>query len=113
MTACGNSIQQAVRVTPGCHLFLLGAKVHDPADDLDPDRPHLEVLARVHLDPRLRGKLDPAEVALRTYPNIQVAGRVIGLRSRHSGRSVASVAAGNQVLGKRLRLLNEAEAAVY
>jgi RNA polymerase sigma-70 factor (ECF subfamily) len=34
----------------------------DPAQALEPFRSYLEVLARVHLDARLRGKLDPADV---------------------------------------------------
>jgi RNA polymerase sigma-70 factor (ECF subfamily) len=32
------------------------------AEALEPFRHYLEVLARVHLDPRLRGKLDPADI---------------------------------------------------
>ena len=37
------------------------------AEALEPFRRYLEVLARVHLDSRLRGKLDPADIFQQTF----------------------------------------------
>src|SRR6516164_5277079 len=51
--------------------YKIDAMLSDPAQALEPFRSYLEVLARVHLDPRLRGKLDAADVVqqalLRAY----------------------------------------------
>lgn len=50
----------------------------EPSQALEPFRPYLEVLARVHLDRRLRGKLDPADLvqqvmlrALAAWPELK------------------------------------------
>src|SRR2546429_8349955 len=52
-------------------FFKIEAMPTDPSQALEPFRSYLEVLARVHLDARLRGKLDPADVVqqalLRAY----------------------------------------------
>ena len=45
----------------GCRLTSIEIMPTAP-EALEPFRRYLEVLARVHLDPRLRGKLDPADV---------------------------------------------------
>src|SRR5215469_16703046 len=46
----------------------------DPAAEaLEPYRRYLEVLAHVHLDARLRGKLDPADVAQQALVRAYVA----------------------------------------
>src|SRR4029453_1424309 len=50
----------------GCRLFPVGSMPPTPAETLEPFRRYLEVLARVHLDPRLRGKLDPADLVQQT-----------------------------------------------
>jgi RNA polymerase sigma-70 factor (ECF subfamily) len=39
---------------------------HDDADQLEPFRRYLKVLAELHLDRRLRGKLDPSDVVQQT-----------------------------------------------
>lgn len=45
----------------------------DAAQALEPFRSYLEVLARVHLDPRLRGKLDAADVVQQALPRAYAA----------------------------------------
>src|SRR5262249_45077500 len=42
-------------------LSKIEAMLSDPSQALEPYRGYLEVLARVHLDARLRAKLDPAD----------------------------------------------------
>jgi RNA polymerase sigma-70 factor (ECF subfamily) len=58
-----------------------------PAEILEPFRPYLEVLARIHLDPRLRGKLDPVDLVQQTL--LRACAALPELR----GRSPATLAA--------------------
>ena len=57
------------------------------AEALEPFRRYPEVLARVHLDPRLRGKLDPADIVQQTL--LRACAALPELR----GRSPQSLAA--------------------
>ena len=45
---------------------MVGAMATTNAEALEPYRRYLEVLARGHLDARLRGKLDPADIVQQT-----------------------------------------------
>src|SRR5262245_15086553 len=58
-----------------------------PAEALEPFRRYLEVLARAHLDPRLRGKLDPTDLVQQTL--LRACAALPDLR----GRSPESLAA--------------------
>jgi RNA polymerase sigma-70 factor (ECF subfamily) len=57
------------------------------AEALEPFRRYLEVLARVHLDPQLRGKLDPADLVQQTLL------RACAALSERRGQSPESLAA--------------------
>lgn len=67
------------------------------AEALEPFRRYLEVLARAHLDPRLRGKLDPADIVQQTL--LRACAALPELR----GRSSPSLAAWlRQILARTL-----------
>jgi RNA polymerase sigma-70 factor (ECF subfamily) len=53
------------------------------APDLEPYRRYLTVLASVHFDPRLRGKLDPADLVQQTF--VRATAAAGDLRSREPG----------------------------
>jgi RNA polymerase sigma-70 factor (ECF subfamily) len=67
------------------------------AETLEPFRRYLEVLARVHLDPRLRGKLDPADVVQQTL--LRACAALPDLRGRSPGTIAAWL---RQILARTL-----------
>ena len=67
------------------------------AEALEPYRRYLEVLARGHLDPRLRGKLDPADVVQQTL--LRACAALPGLRGRSPENLVAWL---RQILARTL-----------
>src|SRR6516164_1419988 len=56
-----------VRLLANVVFFKIDAMPTDAAQALEPFRSYLEVLARVHLDPRLRGKLEAADVVQQAF----------------------------------------------
>jgi RNA polymerase sigma-70 factor, ECF subfamily len=53
---------------------------HEPANSLEPFRKYLTVLAGLHLDAKLRGKLDPSDVVQQTM--LRAYSALDGLRQR-------------------------------
>jgi RNA polymerase sigma-70 factor, ECF subfamily len=71
--------------------------VDDPAVTLERFRAYLRLLARLHLDPRLQGKLDPSDVVQQTFLQAYQA------RDQFRGRSEAELAAWlRQILARNL-----------
>src|ERR1700737_1670806 len=68
-----------------------------PAPDLEPFRAYLRLLARLHLDPRLRGKLDPSDVVQETL--LQGYRALAGFRGRGGAELAAWL---RQILARNL-----------
>jgi DNA-directed RNA polymerase specialized sigma24 family protein len=52
---------------------MIEAMPHEPSQALEPFRRYLEALARIHLDPRLRAKLDAADVVQQALVRAYIA----------------------------------------
>src|SRR5712692_3211122 len=68
-----------------------------PARELDPFRHYLLLLARVRLDPRLRGKLDASDVVQQTM--LEAHQGLAQFRGRSAGEQVAWL---RQILARNL-----------
>ena len=69
----------------------------DPAEALEPFRKYLEVLAGLHLDRRLRGKLDPADVVQQVL--LRACEGLADLRAQEPGTLLAWL---RQILARTL-----------